>query len=298
MIHDDSISSAQVSPPGIKQILARAGSWPRPVLLTVFALLALFAPVLWEAGEMWWKYEDYAHGFFIVPLSLALVWLQRGEIQKARPAPSVWGVVPLALGLALETLGYLLRVKFVATIALIPVLYGVVLLLHGKDLWRIVRFSVFFLFFAAPIPGALLAAPSNWVQSASSTGASILMKAIGYPIIQTGNLIEIPGMTLEVADVCSGFKKLTAFLAFSLLYGYFFSIGWGKRLALFVAAVPIALAANIIRVSGLIMVAHAGGQRALNTAHDWAEIFVLIVAFFIFVFFGKLIGCKTPRFSL
>jgi len=272
----------------------------RPFVPWLFAtgIVALFFPVYYEAAVLWLSDDNYAHGIFILPISIALLWMQRDAIRQARQQPVAWGLLPLSLGLLLETAGYLLRIKSIAALALIPVVAGAILVLHGREFWRIARFSTYFLFFAVPVPGIILSIPSAWIQRASSDGAALLMKALGYPLVQTGNLIDIPGMTLEVADVCSGFKKLTACIAFSLLYGYVYPLSGGKRWLLFLASIPIALIANVIRVSALIAVASAGGKHALHSAHDWAEIFVLIVAFCLFILFGRMLGCKNPRFSL
>jgi exosortase len=284
-------TSQAISPPD-KAITSRSTvPW-----LLVAAIIALFVPVYYEAATLWLSDDAYSHCIFILPISLGLLWMQREAIRQAPLQPTAWGLLPLTLGLLLETVGYLFRIKSVAALALVPVVTGAILLLHGRALWKIARFSVYFLLCAVPLPGVLLSAPSAWIQRASSTGAATLMSALGYPLTQTGNIIEIPGLTLEVADVCSGFKKLTACVAFALLYGYFFPLSRTKRVLLVLASIPIALLANIIRVSGLVAVATAGGKPAVNIAHDWAEIFVLVVAFGLFVLLGKILGCKTPRF--
>jgi exosortase len=276
-----------------------APSTPSSWIVLGFGVLlaALYAPVIWEGAHLWFSDENYAHGVFIIPVSLGLVWLQRDAIRRVALRPDLWGLAPLALGLIAECIGYLLGSKGLAMLSLVPTLAGVVLLLHGRELWKIVAFPVCFLVFTARLPGGLTDPISQWIQAVSTTGAVSLMNLLGYPLIQQGNLIELPGITLEVAAVCSGFKKLVALVAFSLLYGYLFRISRGKRLLLVAVAIPIAVLANIIRIGGLIAVTSAGGLTALHTAHDGAELVVLVVAYFLFVSFGKLIGCETSRFS-
>src|SRR5258708_29077950 len=133
----------------------------------------LCAEVLWEAADLWFRYDPYSHGFFILPVTAALLWMGRAPIKAAVVRPTLWGIFPLILGLLMETSGYLLRIRFAATLSLIPVLAGLVLLLHGRDLWRNVRFHVWFLAFAAPIPGMLLTPSSNWIQHLSSPRAAL-----------------------------------------------------------------------------------------------------------------------------
>jgi exosortase len=271
-----------------------------PLVLYSLALLALFALPLADAVRWWLRDEYQAHGIFIVPLSLALCWVQRDALAQIRPRPSAWGLPLLGLGLMICVGSWLLRVdtQMFTMWSLALTLAGSILLWHGAAMWRAVRFPVLFLLMAGGIPDRLTQPASALFQRLSSTGASVAMKALGLPILQTGNVIEVPGCRLEVADVCSGIKKMVAMLAFSLLYGYVFSISGGKRVLLVLSTVPIVLFANMLRVAGLIGVSYLGGLGALHIAHDWAEIFVLIVAFFLFIGVGKLLGCKTLRFSL
>ncbi|MCC6730593.1 MAG: exosortase/archaeosortase family protein [Chthonomonadales bacterium] len=281
----------------VTEALAGVRRWPLAAKLAGLCLLALYVPVIRETAQVWMENENHAHGVFILPVAAAVLWLERRRMREAVYRPTAWGIVPLVFGLALEAVGYLGRVKFVAMASLVPTLAGALLLLHGRDLWRVWRFAVLFLLFAAPLPEAILSVPSTWVQSVSTRGATAVMSSIGYDILRSGNVIEVPGMSLQVAEACSGYKKLTALVAFALLYGFMFAASPLRRVLLVAGAVPIAVFANVLRVAGLIAVASAGGQSALHIAHDWAEMVVLVVAFFLFVLFGKLVGCGNLRYS-
>lgn len=270
---------------------------PAPARLALVACLALYLPVYREAAELWYLYPAYSHGFLIFPISLGLVWMLRGQIAGAQREPAPIGLAVLAGGLLLETASYLLRIKFLAAISLVPVAAGLILALHGMRLWKVLRFPVWFLAFAAPLPGTLLDYPSHWIQNISSIGAAQVVQVLGYPILRQGNVIQIPGMSLEVAEACSGFQKLFALVAFSILYGYLFDLPLWKRLVLLAAVLPIALAANITRISALVAVSYSGGPHWLHLAHDSAEVFVVAISCVFFVTLGRYIGCDKTRFS-
>jgi exosortase len=178
------------------------------------------------------------------------------------------------------------------------VLAGAILALHGVELWNVARFAVCYLFWAGPLPSFFYAPISQWVQNLSTRGAAEVMMSLGYTLLRQGNQIQIPGYALEVADACSGFKKLIALVAFALLYGYLFPINMARRVILVCCAVPIALLANVLRVSALIAVFSAGGLTALHHAHDIAEMCALIFSFVLFVTIGRMLGCTTARFSV
>lgn len=269
---------------------------PWTVKLTLVALVVLYYPVLAEAAHTWINDENQSHGIFIIPIVIFLLWLLRDRIRAAVPAPTAWGVVLLGFGLLVLVASFLLRLKLFPMLSLVPVVAGLVLALHGKNLMRVVLFPVLFLGFAAPLPDAITLPVSAAIQRASTDVSAWTMVTLGYPLVQTGNRIDTPTISVEVAEVCSGFKKLTALIAFSFLYGYMFNIGMFKRAALVASAPFVALFANVIRVCALIFIGSTWGTGALKAAHDYAEMGVLVVAFFTFIGIGKLIGCQKLRF--
>jgi exosortase len=273
-------------------------TWPRSAWLCGLLLVAVYGPILQETSRYWFQNDNFAHGMFILPLSIALLWLQRTQIAAARPAPTWRGLPLLVIGLAIGSFCYLMRVKFIGIWSVIPTLAGAILLLHGPELWQIARFPVCFLFWIGPLPSFIYSPISQWVQTISTRGAAEIMTSLGYTLLRNGNQIQIPGYALEVADACSGFKKLIALTAFALLYGYIYPLSPQKRLLLVLCALPVSLLANVLRVSALIAVFSSGGLNALHHAHDMAEICALIFSFFLFVMIGKALGCKTARFSL
>jgi exosortase len=259
-------------------------------------LILLYFSDIRSASVLWSTDEMYQHGWFIFPIAALLIWWRKEEIKKAERRPEWFGLVVLAMGLAAGVSAYILQIPDVGMWSIVPTLAGAVLALHGRALWRIVGFAVCFLIFAGPLPGSQVSTVSGWVQSVSTTGAAFTSSTLGYPLTQHGNYIELPQGTLEIADVCSGFKKLTSFIAFGCLYAYLFEIAAWRRIALVLAAVPIAILANIIRISGLIAVTSAGGIAALNKAHDPAEYVVLVLGFGCFVLVGRWFGCDRVRF--
>ena len=274
-------------------------SWSKWLPWVFFAgVLALYAPTLAEAAHQWMINDNYAHGIFIFPLCAFILWLRRDDLKQVRPKPSAWGLLPLTIGLALECFSYMLQIKYIGMWTLAITLTGGVLLLYGWPMMPSVRFALLFSLLAAPLPHTLLNTVTLWIQNASTVGAAGLMTALGYPIIKNGNVIQVPGATLEVAAACSGFHKLLSLTAFTLLYAYLFTGNQGKRLVLLGSVLPLALLVNILRISGLIAVASSGGLTALHQAHDAAEYCAIALAFGILLLIGRSLGCKNIRFSL
>ncbi len=271
---------------------------PWTPLVFAVGVLALYAPTLIVAAHEWTINDNYAHGFFIFPLCAFLLWLRRDDLREAERRPSAWGLLPLAAGVIWQCLSYTLQLRYIGIWTLPLTLVGGVLVLYGPAMLPFVRFVILFSLLAYPLPHSVLAGMTTRIQSASTDGATALMTTLGYPLIKQGNVIQVPGAMLEVAEACSGFHKLLSLTAFTLLYSYLFTSSQWKRLILIAAVLPLALLVNILRISGLIAAAAAGGLPALHRAHDMAEYCAIGLAFGLLILLGRVLGCRTMRFSL
>ncbi len=259
------------------------------------AFIGVFAPVVVEYAHEWAADERYSHGWLIIPISLGLAYMQRARVVRAISTGSMFGVVLVAVGLVTHSMAWFLRFPHVGMWSLVLVLAGVILALYGWATWRVLRFPTLFLLFGGTLPNRLIEPINIKVQSLSAVGAAHVMAFLGYTVMREGNRIEIPGYVVEVADICSGYKKTVALLAFAFLYGYVMTTSPIRRIVLCVAAIPIAVLANVGRVAGLIAVTAAAGSEGLHKAHDPAEMVALMVAFVLFIMIGKAIGCRLPE---
>ncbi len=288
------------SPPSALSVAVTAPpAWERWLPLVFAAgVLALYAPTLAVAWHEWMINDNYAHGIFIFPLCAFLLWLRRDELRQVERRPSAWGLLPLAAGVIGQCLSYTLQIKYVGMWTLALTLTGGALVLYGPRMLPFVRFAILFSLLAYPLPHSVLAGMTTKIQYASTDGATALMKVLGYPLIQQGNVIQVPGAILEVAEACSGFHKLLSLTAFTLLYSYLFTTSQWRRLILLLAVLPLALLVNVMRIAFLIAVSADGGLPMLHKWHDGAEYGAIALAFGLLVVLGRVLGCRTMRFSL
>jgi exosortase len=261
------------------------------------AFLLLYIPVVIGAAKDWLSNDNYSHGFLVLPCSLFLVWLQRDDIKKAIPAPTIWGIIPLGMGLLMQMAGYILQIKYVGMWSIVPTIAGAILLLHGPALWRICWFPTLFTLFAAPLTNTILYKLTGTLQTISTIGSTSLTDLLGYSVVMHGNVIDVPGATLEIANACSGFHSIISILAFISIYGYLFTDKALNRIVLIVLAFPVAIAANILRISVLILAANYGGMHGYHMFHDPAALAELLIDFVILVSIGRSLGCDSLRFA-
>lgn len=272
--------------------------------VTVFVyaagLAALYAPVLVGAFREWVGNEYQSHGIPVLAVSAVLLWRISRRLPRTAAKPTFFGLAPLVFGLAIRVITWQFRIELLSfdIWSIVLAVMGSILIFQGWEVWRARRFPVLFFLAAGGVPEKLVAWVGVRLQLISSAGAATLTKAIGVPILRAGNMISVPGCRLEVADACSGIKKLMVFCAFAVLYGYMFDLSPLRRAILFAAAIPIAVLANTIRVAALIVAANSGGPHALAAAHNPAEIGAMVLAYFMFVAVGKQLGCESLRPNL
>jgi len=79
--------------------------------------------------------------------------------------------------------------------------------------------------------------------------------------VRQGNLLMLPNCTLNVVEACSGIRSLLSLLAAAVAYGYLAESSVWKRVALAIASIPIAIAANGLRLVATGVLSYFFGPR-------------------------------------
>src|SRR5262249_43228565 len=240
-------------------------------LMVVGALLAVLygstAASLWDA---WNTNPDASHGVFIPLIAAGLFWSARDRwATRPRTAPG-FGLALLIAGLLLQVAAAWGGIRFAQPVALVLALAGVTAYLLGWAAFREVLFPFAFLLFMVPWPDLLVERISFPMQLMTSTYAAMFAGLLGVPVRADGVNLFLPerGVSIAVAVACSGMRSLVALLAIAALVAYSLRAGIGRRWLLFAAGVPIALAANVLRVLLILLVGSARGQAAALWFHD------------------------------
>lgn len=117
-------------------------------------------------------------------------------------------------------------------------------------------FVFFFLVFMVPLPIAMYSRIASPLQLLASRVASTVMNLTGVPVLCEGNHITLPGgVQMFVAEACSGMRQMTGFLALTAAVAYLTARPIWYRLIIVLAALPVALTANVARIvlTGYIM---------------------------------------------
>jgi exosortase B len=280
----------------------RAAPLPRarrasPWLAVLAALALLYVPTYWSLAHGLWRDDEYAHGPIILALFAWLAWRERGafDARGARPAPVAGGAL-LALGLAVYAIGRSQSLALFEVGSHLPVIAGVVLLAGGWSALRRFAFPLAFLFFLVPLPGFMLAAATAPLKTLVSACVAGLLSGAGYPVAREGVVLVVGNHPLLIADACSGLNSISALFALALLAAH---LSGGvlrlRSLLLLLAVVPVAIAANVLRVLALsLAVFHFGPGAAEGFVHGFTGMVVFTFALGLLFAIERLLAHVLP----
>jgi exosortase len=216
----------------------------------------------------------------VLPLALYFAWERRAALRDAAVRPSLFGLITIAGSLLLLVAGSLGAELFLTRVSLIGLVAGTVLFVWGTRHFRILAFPIAFLLLMVPLPAIVFNQIAFPLQLLASHAGETVIAAAGVPVLREGNVLQLPGRTLEVAEACSGIRSLVSLTMLGIVLGYFTERRTPERIVLAVAALPIAIVANASRVAGTGLasewISPAAADGFFHTFSGWL---MFVVAF-------------------
>jgi exosortase len=259
------------------RLLKKQSVWQAGVL---FALVTwLYAPILARLSHQWWTDPNFSHGFFVPAFSAYVLWLNRSRLRQIHPTPSNWGLPVMLVSLCTLVLGALGAELFLSRMSLVFLLGGIVLFFWGWRMLRAVLFPLAFLTLMVPIPAIVFTQITFPLQILASKLSAWLLPLLGVPVLREGNVINLPAMPLEVAEACSGIRSLLSLASLAIMYGYLMEKRVSIRMILALASIPIAVAANGLRIVGTgLLVQYWDPNKAEGFFHAFSGWLIFVVS--------------------
>jgi exosortase B len=244
-------------------------------------LALLFVPTYVELARGLWRDDAYAQGPIVLAVFGWLAWRDRAALAGGIDAPSpVAGAAILLAGLLLYVVGRSQGIGPFELAAELPVIAGAVLLLRGPATLRRLAFPLAFLLFLVPLPGFVLDGMTGPLKSFVSAVVAQVLQLMGYPVTRSGVVLSIGQHQMLVADACSGMNSLYSLFALAILYLHLTGpSSRGRWAGVLASIVPIAIAANVLRVLVLVLVTvHYGEAAGQGFLHGAAGMVVFAAA--------------------
>lgn len=230
------------------------------------AALTLYAPIIASMAAEWSEFPSLSHGFAVPLLSGYLLWIRRHVLAETPVEGSIVGLPLIVLAVSMLVIGSLGGEPFIARVSLPLALLGTVLFLMGTRVTRHAWAAIAYLAFMIPLPYLTLRALTYKSRIFDAGVTATVLGWLGVPILQDGVMLQLPNMTLEVADDCSSVPAIAALLALGAAYAQMQARPTWVRVVLTVAAAPLGLLSNIIRLVLTALGAYYLGPIALNNA--------------------------------
>lgn len=265
--------------------LTRTNTRKRLFLASAVAVSLAYWPRLSELLALAYRNEHYTHVFLIVPLSILLSWVAIRE-QPLHPgyAPFAGGAL-IFVAIAAFLASSLLRAEasnaaFALSIAaLVTCWIGLFAFFYGAEAVRRLLFPLVFLFLIVPIPEAALDKCIVALQAASTHFTYLLFRWTGVPVLKQGFVLALPSFEIEIAQQCSGIRSAIMLGLSSLVLGYLYLRSYWARMLLVIAAVPLAVAKNAIRIYALSMLGmHVDASFLTGQLHHDGGVVFFVIA--------------------
>jgi exosortase len=264
--------------------------------MVVVGLAAVYAPVMLRMAGVWWHDSYAGHGMFVPLFAAHFVWIDRARIRAAWGAREHRGLLVILAGLLLVALGRWETSLLVQGLSFVVTLSGVVLWLGGSRALRALAFPLGFMVLMVPLPRGVVAATTLHLQLFAARFAGQVLSLLDVPFMQRGVLIELPSMTLEVAEVCNGLRFLSALVVLTLAFAHATQRTVTRTVILTVTAVPVAIVANAVRVTGITLgVQYIGPQAASGFIHNYIGKGVWALTILALVAIGVVLRRTTPE---
>jgi exosortase len=269
-----------------KSILTAIPLWQGAALAAIFVWL--YWSTLFHLVSQWWHDPNFSHGFFVPLFSAFVIWQERDRLVRTYPRPSWTGAIVLLAGLTVLIVGRLGAELFLERSSILLVLAGIIILFLGWNLFRGILFPWAFLLLMIPIPTIVLNQITFPLQLLASRVAATILPVLGVPVLREGNVMNLAAMPLEVAVACSGIRSLMSLVTLAIIYGYLLEKRLWVRWFLALAAVPITVAANDVRIVGTgLLVQYWNPEAAEGYFHaSWGLIIFVVSLLMLYVLHG------------
>lgn len=227
--------------------------------LLIFSALGALSVTLWwgplaSLFTLALSDEQYTHILLILPISVALTFIE----WKSPADPSRLSAA-FGSALLLIAVGTKVAVRWsgfsspdvqlsLNILALLAWWVGAFILCFGTRASRRALFPLCFLLWMVPLPQFVLNPIVTLLQQGSTASAHLLFAAAGISVEQSGMLLHLPGLTLEVAPECSSIRSSLMLLVTTMVLAQLLLRSSWRKALVFAVALPLSVVKNGLRI--------------------------------------------------
>ena len=261
-------AAAKLSAAAAGRVPPQAWWWIVAGVLAVCFLWSYWNPTIVSLWGLWMRSDEFSSGLLVPFLAVYALWVRRHGLEGVAIRPAMaWGLAAFAAAQTVRFFGLWLMYGSAENLSLVMTIWALVLLLFGwKVIWRVWPVLAFLLLML-PFPHRVQAWITVPLQRWATSSAVFGLEMLGFEVTRMGNIIELNGASVAVAEACNGLRMLTAFVVIAALVALVVERRPWEKAIVITSSVPIAFMCNTLR---LVITAIAFTQ--LNT-ELWEERF-------------------------
>ena len=267
-----------------------------PFCLFTISIIVLLTVIYFNVArglfQIWISSDEHAHGLLLVIISAYLIFKDRKRIAAIEPAIWVFGLFIIVGAIIIFLTSHVAVEYYLQRASLIILIWGIIGYIFGKNAFRIFFPPMLLLLLAVPLPAIVVNALTLPLKSVVSSFSAEMLRSMNIAVLQEGNILLLPGITLEVVNACSGIRSIFALVVLAFLLGHDMKSPLQKIL-LVILTIPLAIFTNSLRITFTgILANYWDKETALDFYHDFGGwgIFVLSLVL-LFSLKGLIIFC-------
>ena len=235
------------------------------------ALAAWSLKILWP---LWRSDSMLTHSPLLAAGAIGLLVWRRNDLKRWNSAE--WpGLILLGVSALLEVIATWGEIVFLQPAAFLGILIGMAWFLGGRETAKVCAWPLGLFLFTIPWPTTLVTALAFPMQLTSSAYAALFAGMFGLNIHREGVHLSVLSpegdkaiYSMIVAQQCSGLTSLLVLLSFGYLIAYFTPRAWWARAVLVLTVIPLALFANAVRLTIILLVGGLTNPQWASWVHD------------------------------
>lgn len=208
----------------------------------------------------------------LVPvLALGLMWSRRQTLLEV--PKRVWppGLLLVGAAVAIHVAAFLVQQVRISGFAFLLGGAGLMATIWGPAWLRAIAFPWFLLIFAIPLDAYTSAATFPLRLFSTALSAGFCKSVLGLKLIRQGTAVfhdaspGSPGFAFDVVAACSGIRSASVILLISLVHAFLYVRNRVAQILVVLAAIPLAVLGNVVRLILVFVVGSALGEGAAKT---------------------------------
>lgn len=238
----------------------------------------------WNDMVQYALHDEESSHVLLVPVVFGwIMWVRRERLRNCVPGGRMLGVLFLALGWLLHSVGYRCAIQVFWQFGAVLFVVGCLVTALGNDIVRLFLPAFGALVFLVPIPALGRQSIALPLQTLTASVTQNMCELLGMAVGRDGNLLSVNGNDIAIVDACNGMRMVFTLIYVSYTFAFITPLSWYVRAIILILSPIMAVACNVIRLVPTVFVYGHYSVTFADVFHDVSGWIMLVIAFLLLV---------------